>query len=275
MSAGSNAGDRLQWEDLRVAPAELRPDSTLTMGQCFNWKKIDCGGVEDKYWIGMLGPHALIIRQQLHTTEYLSLGGEALQPLLWDYFQLDFQLAHLYEQWGAGCERMQIVTERIRGVRVVRQDPWECLISFICSSNNNIARIGQMLDKLRLTYGTYRCSLGGYLHRHDLYDFPTAESLAAASEADLRALGMGYRAKFIKGSAQLVVDKTRAGEAGWFEQMRGIAQAAQAQLLLELPGVGRKVADCVALFSLDQTAAIPVDTHVWNIAIRDYAPELR
>jgi hypothetical protein len=106
--------DKFRWEDLRVAPAELRPDSTLTMGQCFNWKKIDCGGA---YWIGMLGERALIIRQQPHTTEYLSLYGaeeEALQPLLWDYFQLDFQLSHLYEQWAAGCERMQIVTQRLQ-----------------------------------------------------------------------------------------------------------------------------------------------------------------
>ena len=126
-------------------------------------------------------------------------------------------------------------------------------------------------------------------HQLHVFDFPSPEVLALAREEDLRSLGMGYRAKFIIETAKKVVEK---GGLSWFNQLREMAKdhkvtndstvhsdaaalttsarlAVQEQLL-SLHGVGRKVADCVALFSLDQCGAIPVDTHVWSIAIRDY-----
>lgn len=137
---------------------------------------------------------------------------------------------------------------------------------------------------------------------HHLYTFPSVASLASLDEQTLRDLGMGYRAKFIVESAKLVQSKSREMLSNssnnndikdsmkveddlWLRTLRQYAaqphlseeekrRYVQEQLLL-LPGVGRKVADCVALFSLDQSEAIPVDTHVWSIAIRDYAPHLR
>jgi N-glycosylase/DNA lyase len=113
---------------------------------------------------------------------------------------------------------------------------------------------------------------------------PSPESLSQATESDLRSLGMGYRAKFLVSCALTVARKDREVEGGWLESLRAIAQQAggrerESRLLVQkelmcLAGVGRKVADCVALFSLDQSAAIPVDTHVWDIATRDYSPAL-
>jgi len=91
-----------------------------------------------------------------------------------------------------------------------------------------------------------------------------------SSEEELRALGLGYRARYVRDTAALVVGKG----PGWLESLRSLPRAEAQAALLELPGVGRKVADCVALFSLDQTEAIPVDVHVWNIACRDYDPAL-
>jgi N-glycosylase/DNA lyase len=360
----------------------------MNMGQCFNWCLID--NVREPSWIGVLGPDPLIVRQLDQCTQFINLGSRENYVVLASlnaYFQLDHDLPSLYKKWGSGCPRMKSVTERLQGVRVVRQDPWECLISFICSSNNNISRITQMLDKLRNRYGTYLGALvrrprkdngeiesllynglpvdlastisdasfvwipadknGRYaqdvssqdasdVEKYELYAFPTVDALAQAQEDELRRMGMGYRAKFIIGAAQLVKSKcdaimqTESGrgylaaqcERGepWFAQLRAAAvrttsggasstgepkkqkvtikrevtdspvsghnsgeqgrTANEARLyvqqqLMELPGVGRKVADCVALFSLDQTAAVPVDTHVWNIAIRDYAAYLR
>ena len=126
-----------------------------------------------------------------------------------------------------------------------------------------------------------------------MYTFPSIESLATASEDHLKALGMGYRAKFIIGSAKLVLAKGQ----NWLNSLRLLAptsvtgettNAANVELsenkdkrllvqnsLQELPGVGRKVADCVALFSLDQWGAVPVDVHVKDIAIRDYSAVLK
>ena len=128
---------------------------------------------------------------------------------------------------------------------------------------------------------------------HHMYTFPSIESLATASEDHLKALGMGYRAKFIIGSAKLVLAKGQ----NWLNSLRLLApmseagestSAANVELsenkdkrllvqnsLQELPGVGRKVADCVALFSLDQWGAVPVDVHVKDIAIRDYSAVLK
>jgi len=127
---------------------------------------------------------------------------------------------------------------------------------------------------------------------HHMYTFPSIEALAGASEEHLKALGMGYRAKFITGSAKLVLSKG----TNWFNDLRLLAPAAAIvsssdsgidgyegrdkrlkvqNSLQELPGVGRKVADCVALFSLDQWGAVPVDVHVKDIAIRDYSAILK
>lgn len=126
-----------------------------------------------------------------------------------------------------------------------------------------------------------------------MYSFPSIEALASADEDKLRALGMGYRAKFIIGSAKLVLSK---GE-NWLHNLRLLAPVSTVDVsmdsasieltenknnrlavqnyLQELPGVGRKVADCVALFSLDQWGAVPVDVHVKDIAIRDYSAVLK
>lgn len=102
--------------------------------------------------------------------------------------------------------------------------------------------------------------------------FPSAEALASADESDLRALGMGYRAKFVINTAKRV--QSLGGEA-WLASLRGLTRQAATVELRSLSGVGPKVADCVALFSLDQTTAIPVDTHVWAIACRDMDPSLK
>jgi HhH-GPD superfamily base excision DNA repair protein len=168
------------------------------------------------------------------------------------------------------------------------------------------------------------------LLQHHIFEFPSIEALSLATEAELRGLGMGYRAKFISGSAQFLAAQVEGG-AQWLAALRVISASrelvevansikvvdrvikkeggktpkggsntkikeeiapsteeiapsteealkrnrlfVQSQLML-MPGVGRKVADCVALFSLDQVEAIPVDTHVWDIALRDYDPSL-
>lgn len=85
--------------------------------------------------------------------------NKLLSSILKSYFQTNYNLEELYGEWSAGCGRMKVVTECLSGVRVVRQDPFECLISFICSSNNNIKRITMMLDRLRCKYGRYKCTV--------------------------------------------------------------------------------------------------------------------
>ena len=135
----------------------------------------------------------------------------AVVTALRDYFQLDEPLRPLYSQWAAADRRMATVAEVVPGMRVLRQDPAECLFSFICSSNNNIGRIGGMLQNLRAMYGTPIPTVGAPVgapaeaeaaepepEPDRYYTFPSVQSLAAASDAELRSLGMGYRADYIR-----------------------------------------------------------------------------
>lgn len=226
--------------------------------------------------------------------------------LIHHYFNLQPNLTDLYAEWSAADPNFAKKAPQFTGVRILRQDAWEALIGFICSSNNNIARIAQMVHKLCIEYGP----LLGHLRSGDeegncaaesdpegefedslpYHDFPRPEDLAQDGvEAKLRALGFGYRAKYIHQTAQLVA----AQPEGWLDSLRNPAAPAFGQpdegkdggtwsnegregyraaheALLTLQGVGPKVADCVCLMGLGWGEAVPVDTHVWQIAQRDY-----
>jgi N-glycosylase/DNA lyase len=201
-----------------------------------------------------------------------------LHERLWNYFQLDTPLEPLYKEWSKACPRLATIAKCIPGVRIINQDPWECLVSFICSSNNNIPRITQMLGRIRKEYGTLLLTIGDddeeeYYNdsrRHSFYSFPTLDDLwEKATEEDLRAkCGMGYRAKYLLETMRILKEDKEGGEEYLRQVLCNIQDPIELQTkLCEFRGVGRKVADCVALFSLKQDDAIPVDTHVWYVFV--------
>eukprot|EP00051_Salpingoeca_urceolata_P005759 m.76907 g.76907 ORF g.76907 m.76907 type:complete len:481 (-) comp14528_c5_seq2:76-1518(-) len=268
----------LRWHAFAgVAPGELCLQSTLANGQCFGWKRVtSLGGHDGPAWVGVVGRDVVGLRQlpsgETHVADLASSDAQrpaALLATLADYFQLSTPLAPLYKTWSSAHAPLKAVAARHPGMRVLRQDPLECLFSFICSSNNNIARITMMLDKLRITFGEL-------LHVEErtsgpsiaFHRFPTIKELAGIDEAQLRAMSFGYRAKFI---VQTAAKLDALGGEAYLYSLRGKDHQAVQEALLQFTGVGRKVADCVALFSLDQTCAVPVDTHVWQIAKRDFA----
>jgi N-glycosylase/DNA lyase len=281
------------FQSLGVAANELRPSRTLTTGQCFHWKPVSLtvksngsssketgttsawGTHDATEWIGTLRcsndeSFVLAIRETPTDTLYRTLTHTKLDipAILHNYFQLDENLSALYHEWSDSCPRLKTIAECLPGIRVIDQDPFECLISFICSSNNNIPRITKMLAALRREYGQLLLSIGD----DDFYSFPSLQTLhTRANESDLRSLGLGYRAKYIMNTVQLLMD---LGGESYLQELRAIRDPIIVQeKLIQFAGVGRKVADCVALFSLKQDAAIPVDVHVWNIARRDYDTE--
>ncbi|XP_063076616.1 N-glycosylase/DNA lyase isoform X1 [Engraulis encrasicolus] len=185
--------------------------------------------------------------------------------LLRDYFQLNIQLESLYKDWGQQDEHFRKIASVFTGVRMLRQEPVECLFSFICSSNNHISRIQGMVERLCHSLGPRLATIED-THYHD---FPTLHALADSGvEQCLRDLGFGYRARFLQQSAQLILD---SHSPDWLQQLRKASYEEAREALRTLPGVGVKVADCVCLMSLDKLGAVPVDTHVWQIAKRDYA----
>jgi N-glycosylase/DNA lyase len=198
------------------------------------------------------------------------------------YFNLTSNLTTLYAQWSSSDPNFRKKAPQFAGIRILRQDAWEALVSFICSSNNNIARISQMVEKLCVNYGVHVADIDGRAY----HDFPSPERLADGGdvEARLRSLGFGYRAKYIYQTA-LIVAKQK--DEGWLNSLRNPEAPAfgvdskEAVLegddkvppegrsgyreahekLLELQGVGPKVSDCVCLMGLGWGESVPVDTH--------------
>lgn len=274
-----------KWHRLAAPPSELRLEVTLANGQAFNWQRLgECT------WVGVVEQRVVMLRECEDGVDACSPSHphdppDRLAAALCEYFQLEASLPALHAQWREADPRMAVVLDRLPGLRVLRQEPVECLFSFICSSNNNIGRITGILERVRTALGEpialedassierARAESGAAPAEGAaaFFAFPTAERLARASEDELRALGLGYRARYVRESAALLLER---GGADWLRALRTHERAAVQQALLDFPGVGRKVADCVALFSLDQHATIPVDVHVWQIACRDFDPSL-
>ncbi|KIY43576.1 DNA glycosylase, partial [Fistulina hepatica ATCC 64428] len=208
------------------------------------------------------------------------------QTLSWirDYFQLDVDVEYLYRQWAEKDPVFKRLGVRFSGIRILRQDPWENLISFICSSNNNIARITKMIHNLCKEYSPPLLSVEGpSLGVETYHPFPPPSVLAAQEvKARLRTLGFGYRADYIQRTAEMLVQQTTesgvlssASPLDVLMQLRQVATTEAREELLKFVGVGRKVADCILLMSLDKKEVIPVDTHVYQIAIKHYGLKLK
>ena len=263
------------WRHLPCLRSELRLDITLKCGQSFRWRLLEpgpswppppCAG---PVFAGVLRAQLLLLAQDEEQLYWLAADTDTgdTEAQLRDYFQLDTNLGQLYQQWAANDAIFEKLSSVYPGVRILRQHPVENVFSFICSANNNISRISGMVEKLCTHYGDLVTSLGD----EDYFSFPSPEQLSGpAVEARLRELGFGYRAKYIQQAAATIRDR---GGADWLLGLRGRDYAEARAALLQLQGVGPKVADCILLMSLDQPGAVPVDTHMFNIA-KQYLPHL-
>lgn len=188
-----------------------------------------------------------------------------------DYFNLHVSLSELYAHWTAVETQARgkcTSFAQFPGIRILRQDPWETVVLFICLSNNNVKRISKMCDALCAEYGRF-------LARHDgidYFSFPGPQVLSLPEvEGRLRELGFGYRAKYIASTAKMFADsKWPHISLERLESLRTRPFAEAHEFLLQLTGVGPKVADCICLMALDKHDVVPVDTHVLQIAVRDY-----
>ena len=166
------------------------------------------------------------------------------------------------EHFGIYGDTIFSAMERAGGIRILRQDPWEALCSFIISQNNNIPRIKKIIRALSEKYGEGFEAMGG-----KYFGFPAAAALAQAGEDELRACGTGFRAGYILDAAK----KVAAGEMD-FEKVRGKSGGDDAKDLCTIKGVGPKVAACTLLYGFHKTAAFPID--VWIKRVLDkYYPD--
>uniref|UniRef100_A0ACD5YNK1 Uncharacterized protein n=1 Tax=Avena sativa TaxID=4498 RepID=A0ACD5YNK1_AVESA len=265
-----------EWHPLPLSSGDLSLHLTLPTGQTFLWRRTSLSPLR---FTGAVGPHLISLSHLpdgrlaflLHNDDPTTSSSlAAARAALCDYLNATVPLADLWRQFTVADARFAEVAARLGGggARVLRQDPVECLFQFLCSSNNNIARIEKMVWTLA-GYGELLGEVGGFVfHR-----FPTIERLAQVSEQELREAGFGYRAKYIVGTAKELIAKPGGG-AKWLALLRDRELPEVIEGLCTLPGVGPKVAACIALFSLDKNQAIPVDTHVWKVATKYLLPEL-
>ncbi len=234
--------------------------ATLTCGQAFRWQRHDAG------WHGVVGTCCVRLRSQP-----LAITAETADPMAsWDwlthYLQLDLDLSDVLRAFPDD-EPMRAAVAACRGLRLLRQDPWECLASFILSSTKQIVQIRQIIARLCERYGEPLAVAPGW---PPMSTFPSPARLARVTETDLRSCRMGFRAPYLLATARMIA-------SGQFDLDRLQAlplEAARAELMT-LPGVGRKVADCVLLFAYGFQSAFPLDVWVMKALRQLYFPRRR
>ena len=218
-------------------------DLRLTLvdsAQCFRWTERD-----GRFWAALeQGP--VWLRQ---TPDGIEAGGRFDPAALRRYLDLDRDYGAVAAEY-AHIPAARRALERFPGLRVLNQPPWEALVCFILSANNNVARIRGLVDALCRRFGRRWEEDDGVL-----YGFPTPQALAAATEAELRALRVGYRAPYLIAAAR------RVSEGFPLDALKNMPYEQALSLLIGLPGVGDKVANCVLLFGCGHASAFPVD--VW------------
>lgn len=217
-------------------------ERSCACGQSFRWKKDGDGFVAPA-----LGRVVRVCQNDCDISIYPCKKGEEKDWLA--YFDLDRDYAAIEKRLSVD-EQLSMCIGSASGIRVFAQEPFETLITFIISANNNIGRIAGIVERL--------CALCGEKAEFDgkeYYLFPKPESIASLEESELVRIGSGYRAPYIKKSAAII--------AGGYqlEKLRDMPLDIARKELLKFPGVGPKVADCVLLFGLGHTDAFPVD--VW------------
>ncbi|VDL60657.1 unnamed protein product [Hymenolepis diminuta] len=267
-----------EWISTNIPPDTFNLSSTLNSGQAFRWIEIS----ETKEFVGVIGERVWRLQQlapdvpvsfygKCATTQELEnfrSNGQLPSPLV-SYFRLDSHLDDFFHSW---MDQDLLLRDfflsslspedrnRFKGLRLLNQDPRETIFAFITSANNNVSRISKLLMALSKRYGKELWSNGPT----SICSFPPLEPLTHASiESELREIGFGYRSKFIPKVAKGLIT---AGGDEFLKNLRDASYEECKSFLLQLPGVGNKVADCICLSCLNKVEVVPVDIHILRAA---------
>lgn len=221
---------------------------TLDCGQVFRWKQ------DNGWWYGVVNGHVVHAFHD-RENETLILDSRLPEEYLYRYFRLGDDLPSIFSDMDRD-EYIHEAISKYRGMRLILQEPWECLISYMLATASNIPRIKKSIETMSRLFGD---DLG-----NGFYSFSEPESLADCCNEDLCECRMGFRTQRIVQAAQQV----KAGEFDLnapYEMDYGVAK----QYLMSIEGIGDKVADCILLFAYGKMEAFPVDTHVEKI-VRQY-----
>lgn len=203
-----------------------------------------------------LNGNVLNVKQEENKITFKGICEESIIPICVDYFDLDTNYENIKLKLSKIDENLKTSIEYGNGIRILNQDLWEALISFIISANNNIPRIKGIIERMSKTYGNKII-----WNDKEYYTFPTPEELSKATVENLRKLGLGFRDKRVYETTKMVIDKIIDLEELENEQNVNVLR----EKLKRFPGVGDKVADCIMLFALKKYEVFPIDVWVRRV----------
>jgi N-glycosylase/DNA lyase len=224
---------------------DFEPEHIFECGQCFRWNK-----ELDGSYTGVAKNKILNIEKKGEKIFFNNTSKKDFLEIWVDYFDLnrDYSIIknHIRD------EKLDDIIEFGKGIRILDQDEWETLVSFIISANNRILMIKRVIENLSQKYGDY---IGTY-KRNKYYSFPTPETLNLTTENEIRKMKTGFRAKYIKDAAEIV-----SNDEDWLYSLKGLTYDTALKEIKKIKGVGDKVGNCILLFSMNKYEAFPVD--IW------------
>ena len=232
--------------------SSFEPKHIFECGQCFRWEKEDDGS-----YTGIVKNNVINVKKVNNEVIFYSIGADNLEKLVKEYFDLERN----YEDIKNTLSKVDIYLENSinygNGIRILNQDLWETIISFIISANNNIPRIKGIINRLSYKYGNKII-----WNNKEYYTFPTVESLSKATVEELRKTGLGFRDIRVYETTQKILNK----QVDLEELHKEKDTKKIREILLTLSGVGPKVADCILLFStLKRFDVFPIDVWVRRV----------
>ena len=230
----------------------FEPKHICDCGQCFRWNEIADGS-----YTGTFGRNVLNVKKENKEIRFKGLVDGNIEDICNKYFDLDRDYEKIKKDLSKIDNNMKTSINYGEGIRLLNQDLWETIISFIISANNNIPRIKGIIDRISKTYGEKIVWEG-----KEYYTFPTPKQLSKATIEDLRKLGLGFRDVRVYETTKIInakkVDLEKLHKEENTQHVR--------EILLTLPGVGPKVADCILLFStLKRLEVFPIDVWVRRV----------
>lgn len=233
-------------------------DYTLNSGQVFRWKYVDgC-------WYGIVNHNVIKLKKSSNILEYDS-HEKITNSFFFNYFRLNDPYDEILSSFSKDSFISQVISKRY-GLYLISQDPWECLISFLCATNTNIPRIKRMIENLCKKFGTEII-----FENKSFFSFPDMHSLSSADLNDLQQCNLGYRAKYIKNAALFLSERP-----SFFKNLFSMNYETAHKCLASnkssehMLGIGNKVADCILLFSFNKMESFPIDTRIFSTICDNY-----
>ena len=235
-----------------ILKEKLDLELSLFSGQAFRWKK------KLNWYYGFIDNKFLKLRIKNNCLEYVCSDEWVAQDKVYDYFGLGIKYNEIFENFDD--ELSTVAYKKLQGMRVLNQDPWECLISFIISAWSNVPKISNTIHLLCQKLG----------HKYILddmvgYSFPSPIQITGLTESEMKSFGLGYRGQYVLKTSKIIEENkillSDFYNEDYFDSLK---------FLLTFPGVGDKVANCVLIYSLKKYNAFPVDLWVERLLVEDY-----